>query len=48
MEMMAEIIATQKLIVAEMKADQEERTVWQEASEASPQKMEPNPENMES
>jgi hypothetical protein len=27
MEMMAEIIATQKLIVAEMKADQEERTV---------------------
>jgi hypothetical protein len=48
MEMMAEKIAAQKLMLAEMKANREGRTVCQETTEANPQKMEPNPKELES
>jgi hypothetical protein len=47
MEMVAEIIATWKLMLAEMNADREERTPHQEATEATPEKMEPNPEKLQ-
>jgi hypothetical protein len=48
MEMMAEIIATQKLMLAEMKANREEGMACQEVTEANPEKMELTPEMMQS
>jgi hypothetical protein len=44
---MAEIIATQKLILAKKKTDRKEKTADQEATEANLQNMKPNPATME-
>jgi hypothetical protein len=46
--MVAEIITTQKSMLADMKADREERTARQEATESNPEKMEATPEVMQS